>query len=48
LKELNVKVIYNERLKYIKKEGREIKSIEMLSGKQLTTKAFTDALMKVT
>lgn len=43
LKEMNIKVIYGERVRVVKKEGREIKSIETLSGKHLIAKVFIDA-----
>lgn len=42
LKELNVEVIYGERIKSVNKDGREIRSIEMLSGKRLAAKVFID------
>lgn len=43
LEELKVKVIYGERVKLTKKEGREIKSIVTVSGKTLSAKVFIDA-----
>lgn len=43
LKELKVKIIYGERIKALEKQGKEIKSIESLSGKSFAAKVYVDA-----
>lgn len=43
LKELKVNVIYGERIKSTEKNGKEIKSIRTVSGKQLSAKVYIDA-----
>jgi hypothetical protein len=43
LRELNVKVIYGERIQSTEKDGREIKSIRTVSGKKFSAKVYIDA-----